>query len=55
MMLGRPRKPLHTDAERAGLAARLQATHEPGMPVATWVRLHHAELTALTKGPRSWS
>lgn len=49
------RKPPHTDAERTALAARLEAMYPPGMAVTTWVKEQHAELTRLTKGPRSWA
>ena len=49
------RKPPHTEAERATLAARLEATCPPGITVTTWINEQHAELTRLTKGPRSWA
>ena len=47
------RKQPHTDAERTALAARLEATYPVGMAVTTWINERHAELTRLTKGPRS--
>lgn len=46
---------MHSDAERAALAARFQATYRKGTPVTSWVRTHHDELTRLTRGPGSWS
>ncbi len=49
------RKPPHTETERAALAARLEATCPPGMAVTRWIYERHAELTRLTKGPRSWA
>ena len=49
------RKPPHTAAERTALAARLEAMYPPGMAVTTWIKEQHAELTRLTKGPRSWA
>lgn len=49
------RKPPHTEAERAALAARLEATCPPGLAVTRWIYERHAELTQLTKGPRSWA
>lgn len=55
MTVNRPRKPPHTEAERAELAARLQAMYPVGMPVTTWVKSRHADLTKLTKGVGSWS
>ena len=55
MTVKRTRKPTHSDAERAALASRLQATFRKGTAVTTWVRAHHAELTRLTRGPGSWS
>ena len=55
MTVKRIRKPAHSDAERAALAVRLQATFHKGTPVTTWVRQNHAELTRLTRGPGFWS
>lgn len=49
------RKPPHTEAERTVLAARLEATCPPGLTVTRWIYERHAELTQLTKGPRSWA
>ena len=55
MTAKRTRKPAHTNAERAALAARLQATYRKGTPVTAWVRRNHAELTHLTREPEFWS
>ena len=55
MTAKRTRKPAHTNAERAALAARLQATFRKGTPVTAWVRRNHAELTRLTREPEFWS
>ena len=55
MTVSRSRKLPHTEAEQAELAVRLQAMYPAGMPVTTWVKQRHADLTKLTKGLRSWS